>query len=482
MSLYRTYRPKTFAEVVGQDAIVTTLENAVKQGQIAHAYLFSGIRGTGKTSVARILAKAILTQGIEDEVLRAQIIKGVEEGTIVDLLEVDAASHTQVENIRDLIEKIQFAPVVARAKVYIIDEVHMLSKSAFNALLKTLEEPPPYAYFILATTSLHKVLDTIQSRCQRFIFRRIAEADIIRHLQHIASQERIDIDRPALRAIARHVQGGMRDAIALLDQLRTLPKITLKDVEQRIGETGEEFIEPILEALQKGDRKALVETVQRMEDAAIPLENFLRKFLELLRGNLRQSIQEGEDPSLLLKRIDTLLAALRDLRIAPLPGLVLESTLLSLLEEEGSRKGSRLWMPRRKEGAEERTVDIAAAPEPTPPATVEAIELSLTTIQGLWSKVLEEIAPAAVRMSLRNCRLHSLDGKTLTLTFNSAFHRDKVSQTEASRTIERVLDKHLRQSVKLRCTLDEEGEGAPEVGDVVNLAEAAEEVFGDAKR
>src|SRR3990167_2984539 len=170
VSLYRKYRPKTFAGVIGQNHIVQTLERAVERQEIAHAYIFSGPRGTGKTSMARILATVILTKGITDMTIRSQILKGIEEENLVDFLEIDAASHTQVENIRDLIEKIQFSPVAASAKVYVIDEVHMLSKNAFNALLKTLEEPPKYAYFILATTELWKIPATIQSRCQRFAF------------------------------------------------------------------------------------------------------------------------------------------------------------------------------------------------------------------------------------------------------------------------------------------------------------------------
>ena len=215
----------------------------------------SAARGTGKTSIARILAKMLLTKELTDETIQKQVIKAVEEESLVDLLEIDAASYTQVDNIRDLIEKIQFSPVVASAKVYIIDEVHMLSKSAFNALLKTLEEPPAYAYFILATTELHKVPATIQSRCQRFPFRHVREEDIIRHLQYIADQEKITIDRAALRAIAHHAQGGMRDAISLLDQLRSIEKIAVEHVKERIGESGHEYVEALLEAIGQSDKR-----------------------------------------------------------------------------------------------------------------------------------------------------------------------------------------------------------------------------------
>src|SRR3989338_259292 len=239
MSLYRTYRPKTFAEVVGQEHIVKTLEQAVLQDKVAYAYLFSGPRGTGKTSIARILAKMLLTKDVADEKIQKQILKAVEEDSLVDVLEIDAGSNRGIDDIRDLIEKVQFSPVVASAKIYIIDEVHMLTKEAFNALLKTLEEPPAYAYFTLATTEINKVPATIQSRCQRFPFRHVREEDIIRHLQFIADREKIVIDRAALRAVAHHAQGGMRDAISLLYQVRSIEKIGIEDIQERIGESGQ---------------------------------------------------------------------------------------------------------------------------------------------------------------------------------------------------------------------------------------------------
>jgi DNA polymerase III subunit gamma/tau len=348
MSLYRKYRPQSFADVVGQDHIVTTLEQAAAQGKLTHAYLFAGSRGTGKTSVARILAKILMIRTIEDETIQRQILRGVEEGSIVDLLEIDAASNTGVENIRDLIEKIQFSPVVASAKVYIIDEVHMLSKGAFNALLKTLEEPPPYAYFILATTELHKIPQTIQSRCQCFPFRAIREEDITRRLQYIADQERISIDREAVRAIARHGTGALRDAISLLDQLRSLPKITVGDVEERIGAAGHEEVETVLAAIAQGDADAIIAAVERVEEAGVPLDTFLRQILGAVRSAMHEAVGRGEPIDSFLRTLDILLHAMRDVRIAPVPGLILESVLLSLCDAARGEGKSR------KESGEDR--------------------------------------------------------------------------------------------------------------------------------
>ena len=491
MSLYRKYRPKTFAEVVGQDHIVTTLENAVEQKKLAHAYLFSGPRGTGKTSIARILAKMLLTKDLNDEKLERQVIKAVEEESIVDLLEIDAASYTQVDNIRELIEKIQFSPVVASAKVYIIDEVHMLSKSAFNALLKTLEEPPDYAYFILATTELNKVPATIQSRCQRFPFRSVREEDIIRHLQFIADQEKITIDRAALRAVAHHAQGGMRDAISLLDQLRSLEKITVEHVKQSLGETGQEYVETMLVAIEQNDRKTLLEIVQKMEDAGVALDLFLRQLLSHIRVALHAHIEANEPIGALTAMLETILNAIKDIRIAPVPGLVLESALLSLcapgaedIVEPVKKKKTEVQPSSRSTGLRpagmkdpiQEEIKVTVSEATVTAAVVEAPELSLESLRAAWPKILNEVSPASVKMSLKNGRILGLKEKTVTVSFASAFHRDKVATTDASRKIEEIMEKIFRSQLKVECIVEDEKNGASD-DTMVNLAQAATEIF-----
>ena len=480
MSLYRKYRPKTFAEVVGQEHIVTTLENAVQQKKLAHAYLFSGPRGTGKTSIARILAKMLLTKDLHDEKLERQVIKAVEDENIVDLLEIDAASYTQVDNIRELIEKIQFSPVVASAKVYIIDEVHMLSKSAFNALLKTLEEPPDYAYFILATTELNKVPATIQSRCQRFPFRSVREEDIIRHLQYIADQEKVMIDRAALRAIAHHAQGGMRDAISLLDQLRSLEKITVEHVKQRLGETGQEYVESILEAIEQNDRKVILEIVQKMEDGGVALDMFLRQLLSHIRTALHARIEAEESITPLTDMLGTVLSAIKDVRIAPVPGLVLESALLSLCTASDGdavepAKKKKTEVKKEKESVIEE-INVQVSETTVTAAEIEAPELSLETLRAAWPKIVSEVSPASVKMSLKNGRILGLNEKIVTVSFASGFHRDKVATTDASRKIEEIMEKIFRRQIKVECVVEDEKNGATDAT-MVNLAQAASEVF-----
>lgn len=506
MSLYRKYRPQTFADVVGQEHVVTTLEHAVAQGKLAHAYLFAGSRGTGKTSVARILARHILTEGIEDATLRRQVEEGVREGSIVDLIEIDGASNRRIEDSRDLVEKIQFSPVVAKAKVYIIDEVHMLTKEAFNALLKTLEEPPPYAFFILATTELQKIPSTIQSRCQRFAFHQIREEDIIRRLQYIADREKITIDRAALRAIARHAQGGLRDAIALLDQLQSLETIVVEDVEERLGRSGEEHVEALLAALDDGNRDAVLRIVQELEDAGTALENFLRQLLAAVRVRLHTAVAAGEPTDRLTALLDILLRAARDIRLAPVPGLVLEAAFLKLCGTGDSlppsappiKKESRLFRRAKEETPEQRKSEEFAKRE-TPveavesrPAVaergkeaalsretiIEAPELTLASVLAIWPGIVAKASPAALKMSLKNGRVTEVTERAVTVGFASNFHRERVAQKDALHTLEQLLLDHFKRPLRLHCILAEEKDVQPIADEaMVDLAQAVNEIF-----
>ncbi len=238
--LYRKYRPQTLETLVGQEHIKKTLTSAIELGKISHAYLFTGPRGTGKTSTARILAKSLNCQNgpTTKPCGECSSCKDITNSIPIDVIEIDAASNRKVEDTQNILEKVQYVPVNGKYKIYIIDEVHMLTNHAFNALLKTLEEPPENVVFILATTEVHKVLDTIKSRCQRFDFRRITTDDIVKHLRYIADQEKINITDDALFAIAKNSAGGMRDSISLLDQLSILgisKEVTIDDVNSILG-------------------------------------------------------------------------------------------------------------------------------------------------------------------------------------------------------------------------------------------------------
>ncbi len=265
-ALYRKWRPLTFDDVISQQHITDTLKNQLKNGRTAHAYLFTGSRGTGKTTCARILAKAVNCPNMKDGTpcLECDICREAEEGSLTDIIEIDAASNNGVDDIRDLRDGAVYSPERCKYKIYIIDEVHMLSASAFNALLKIMEEPPEYVKFILATTEIHKVPATVASRCQRYDFRRIRPRDIANRLLYIASQEKLDLTEDGAALIAKIADGGMRDAVSLFDQCSVCAeKIDSEVVSQVAGIAGRDFLYDILEAVAAQDApKALAITAQ----------------------------------------------------------------------------------------------------------------------------------------------------------------------------------------------------------------------------
>ena len=287
--LHLKYRPQRFAEVVGQGAVVQTLANAIRQNRVAPAYLFCGPRGTGKTSSARILAKSLnCEQGpTPDPCQVCSQCRAITAGSSLDVIEIDAASHTGVDNIRELIERAQFAPVSSRYKVYVIDECHMLSNAAFNALLKTLEEPPPRVVFVLATTDPQRVLPTIVSRCQRFDFRRIPLDDMVAHLGKIAAQEGIPITAEALQLVAQIAQGGLRDAERLLDQLSLLEgSITPEVVWDLVGGIPERQLLELTDALLAQDVEGVLaqtrQLLERGKEPLVVLQNLAAFYRDLL--------------------------------------------------------------------------------------------------------------------------------------------------------------------------------------------------------
>jgi DNA polymerase-3 subunit gamma/tau len=307
---YRKWRPQGWDEVIGQEHVVRTLRNAVGKGNIAHAYLFSGPRGTGKTTTARIIAKAAncLT---DDQSLRpcneCANCLAVNEGRFLDLIEIDAASNTSVDDVRDLREKINYSPSVGRFKVYIIDEVHMLSNAAFNALLKTLEEPPAHAIFVLATTEVHKIPATVLSRCQRHEFRRIPLNFIQALLKEIAEKEGIHVDPTALTAIARQATGSMRDAVSLLDQLAsTGSDVSLELTQQVLGTAASLSVFELIDELLKEDTGACIAIINRALDSGSDPRQYGRQVVDSLRAVLMVKMGNTEQVEATVEEMDKL--------------------------------------------------------------------------------------------------------------------------------------------------------------------------------
>lgn len=355
-SLYRKYRPRNFNEVLGQNHIVTTLKNQIKTGRIGHAYLFCGTRGTGKTSVAKIFAKTVnCPNSVEGEPCnRCEICQSANNNSLMDIIEIDAASNNSVDDVRELRDNIIYAPSICKYKVYIIDEVHMLSGSAFNALLKTLEEPPSHAIFILATTEPNKIPATILSRCQRFDFKRIPSRVISQNIKRIAKDSNINIEDKAISMIAQYGNGSMRDAISILEQCISYSDVlTYDDVCDILGTVNDDTLYDLVKSINDRDAKEVMKQINKLMLYGIDINNLVKSILSFLRdaiiyktcGVESQDILETEmsnekllaskfDISFLSNAIEKLIDLQGKIRYAQSPRILFEITVLKLMNPE----------------------------------------------------------------------------------------------------------------------------------------------------
>lgn len=492
MSLYLKYRPQNFASLVGQDHATKTIQSALKSQSLSHAYLFCGPRGTGKTSLARILAKGLNCENLINEIEpcnQCSICTSINEGKLVDLIEIDAASNRGIDEIRELRDKIVFAPSQAKTKVYIIDEVHMLTKEAFNALLKTLEEPPSHAYFVLATTEAHKIPETIVSRCQQFSFSRINVTDISRRLQEIADNEGAKYEKEALDLIAKLSAGGLRDAIGLFEQMMTAGEVSVEKVSESLGLTGDEHLEKFFNYLL--ERKALkaVELLSLIKSKGKSIPQFLREIISHFREQMLINLGNSKDTQIILGFIEIFSEAKGQLDLSPIPELPIEIAIIKACEfavekpqaevakETNAEVVSPKSEPQNKEVTKEKT-------EEAPESTKAPEKLQIEQIKKDWQRVLEAIDTPFIKMSLHDGEPLRYESGILTISFNSSTFMDKVNsaanQAVVQQAFEKVFGSKLSLNLEVRkvelTPLTKKSEdSAPKAPSAVEMAA---EVFG----
>jgi DNA polymerase-3 subunit gamma/tau len=490
-ALYRKWRPHRWEQVIGQQHIVQTLRNAVVAERVAHAYLFAGPRGTGKTTTARLLAKAVncldadLANRPCDQCVPCQ---AVNQGRFLDLIEIDAASNTSVEDVRDLRDKINFSPNQGRYKVYIVDEVHMLSTAAFNALLKTLEEPPSHAIFILATTEIHKIPATVLSRCQRHEFRRIPVNDIVTQLRVMAEAEGLQVADDALSLVARQSTGSLRDAISLIDQLGSSGKvITLELAQTVLGTAGSQAVVDIVGAILAGEMSAGLDQLHRTLDAGSDPRQFARQMVDYLRNLLLIKMGTADqvdataeirthmarhaqhvDMSELLRMIRVFNQAAGEARSTWQPSLPLELALVESISvsqpEAGSApKARQVSKTQAKKSApsmlhqsnQEPGQSSSEAAENTTDEARSETTLLLKSMQEKWRQILSQVRreSRSTEALLNSGRLLGIKDGVLYFGIPSEVLKSKIEKSENVEVIQQALKDVLQIDLPFRCVV-----------------------------
>ncbi len=485
-ALYNKWRPQKWDEIVGQQHVVQTLRNAVVGDRVAHAYLFAGPRGTGKTTAARLLAKAVNCLN-EDPAARpcnecAHCV-AVNESRFLDLIEIDAASNTSVEDVRDLRDKINFTPNQGTYKVYIIDEVHMLSTAAFNALLKTLEEPPAHAIFILATTEMHKIPATVLSRCQRHEFRRVPLDDIVGQLKHIVEAEKLTAEPEALTLIARQSAGGMRDAISLLDQMASTGKeITLGLTQTVLGTATSQTVIALVSAVLDREPAAGMNAIHTALDSGTDSRRLARQVVDYLRallliqmGNASQvdlaadTLAQAErharafSSSDVLRMIKAFNIAAADLRGGWQPSLPLELALAEVMEMPAAAAPTES-RPAAKALVEKKAEKLASKPAKETEKHVEVIgNVTLEQLTKAWKQIRALIKPQSPSLDglLNSCRLLEVKNGILVIGFSSELLRSKVDMPEQMEITRKAIVEVCGGELSVKCVITNAKQATP---------------------
>lgn len=487
MVLYRQYRPQSLEQLIGQTQVKLALSSAFKNNKLSHAYLFVGSRGTGKTSTARILAKMVNCQSKEPPCNKCDVCVSITDGSNLDLIEIDAASNRGIEDIRYLRENIKLSPSTARKKVYIIDEVHMLTQEAFNALLKTLEEPPEHALFILATTEASKVPQTILSRVQRLDFKLANSAEVIEALKVVTEGEKIKIDEEALRLLAKAADGSFRDAVKLLDQLSSLgKKVTAKDVMEGLKTSDFHSLTLLLEALAKKDTTQGLTLVTKSVEGGVYIKELILDLMDLMRSMVfiknglgTQLVKEdlGSDKHQVLTELvekfstkdlvnglDSLQEALEKLKVTSIPSLPLEMAVVEMCSENSE---DRINQIKSDEINHDQTTH-----KPEIPKISDSPDVA--KLQEKWTFVLETIRPYnfSLEALLRSVKIADCSKGVVLLEVPYSFHQRILESPKSRDLLESVLSDVLNKSVKVSTVL---GNRPQRVEDIANIEVAADD-------
>ena len=495
MALYRKFRPITFDDVVGQDHIIKVIKHQIINNQIGHAYLFCGSRGTGKTTTAKIFSRAInCTSPVNGEPCNECLVcKGILEGSVPDVLEIDAASNNSVDDIRAIRENVIYAPTMAKYKVYIIDEVHMLSGSAFNALLKTLEEPPENVIFILATTEPHKIPVTILSRCQRFEFKRISKDDIAKRLQIVCEKNGVKAEYPALLVIAQAAEGALRDGLSLLDRIISsgVTDITEKTAREMLGVAETSTVSGVLTAIINKDISNMLSIVNSVVEAGKDVKYFVWEIISLARDvlvyrNTKDSnlvgnftlLKEIEELSSITDndRLSEIISKLSELEAnikgATFPSILLESNLIQLISEPTVKidiKSVEKVLPKKAENSVEKT----AKETPQKKEVVEKVENKTSTASvGNWSEVisyLRNTGKMSLYATLASTKAN-IDKDKITVYFSQAFGKDVIEKPENMAVLKESVIAVLGKDMPIKCLVEgkEDSSGSSQI-DLLNL-------------